>query len=431
VEINRWLEGLVSADVRLFTVDEPRADDRPVSQGWIETFRRNQVTKLVHTISPSSEEVTSSGWEKSLRDQSVESEASSAWRHPLVVASLVITSIGYAWALLAFPPADNPAVVLLSAIPIVIAGAFFGLRFVAGFLVVVSLGTIGAIEFLGPGFGQVFQTYRGIPLLMLIVVGLVVGRLRDLRVEMDLQLQHSRRIESELRATQHQLEDSLVAKDELIASVGHQLRTPLTAVLGFAELLKVGSQSEMAANDRQEMVSHIAREAFGLSATIDDLLVASRMEIGRLEVTSVPISLRAQVAQVVENWEREQVANLNISGEDVRAIGDPARVRQVLRNLIANALEYGGSRVDVRVGSDSGQAFVEVSDDGPGLPDDQWEAIFEPYHRYHTEASQPGSVGLGLTVSRGLAQIMGGTLQFNRDDGESTFQLRLPRATNS
>jgi signal transduction histidine kinase len=372
-----------------------------------------------------------SGWEKQLQDRSAKSEDSPTRPRRLAVASFVMATIGYAWALIAFPPADNPAVVLLSAIPIIIAGAFFGLRFVLAFLVVVSVGTIGVIEFLGPGFGQVFQTYKGIPLLMLIVVGLVVGRLRDLRVEMDLQLQHSRKIESELRATQHQLEESLVAKDELIASVGHQLRTPLTAVLGFAELLKVGSQTEMAPKERQEMVSHIAREAFGLSATVDDLLVASRMEIGRLSVTRVPISLRAQVAQVVENWDQEQVANVKISGDDERAVGDPARVRQVLRNLISNALEYGGSRVDVRVGFDGEQALVEVSDDGPGLPDDQWDAIFEPYYRYHTEASQPGSVGLGLTVSRGLAQIMGGSLEFSRDDGESRFQLRLPRAIKS
>ncbi|MGC2241328.1 MAG: HAMP domain-containing sensor histidine kinase, partial [Acidimicrobiia bacterium] len=225
-------------------------------------------------------------------------------------------------------------------------------------------------------------------------------------------------------------EESLEAKDQLIASVGHQLRTPLTAVLGFAEMLRVGNDTEMAPGEREEMVSHIAQQAFHISATIDDLLVAARIEIGKLEVTRVPIALRAQIAQVIESWDRDEVTSIAITGDDTRAIGDPARVRQILRNLIANALAYGGRDIAVKVGVNETHALVEVSDNGPGLPTEEWEAIFEPYYRYHTEATQPGSVGLGLTVSRGLAHIMEGDLAYRHHDGESVFVLRLPLATS-
>jgi two-component system sensor histidine kinase KdpD len=74
--------------------------------------------------------------------------------------------------------------------------------------------------------------------------------------------------------------------------------------------------------------------------------------------------------------------------------------------------------------------FLEVRDDGPGLPADEWERIFESYYRYHSEASQPGSVGLGLTVARGLSELMEGSLTYHHYKGQSIFTLRLPRAAS-
>lgn len=347
----------------------------------------------------------------------------------LIAASLVVATVGFLAVLILVIPEGNPAVVLLSAIPVAIAGGFFGLRFVVAFMTILAIGTVAVVEWVGPGFGQMIQTYRGIPIVMLILMGLVVGRLRDLSDEMKWQLERSKKVEAKLRTTQQQLEESLAAKDQLIASVGHQLRTPLTAVLGFAEMLQAGNNTDMTPVEREEMVSHIAQQAFRISAAIDDLLVAARIEIGKLEVTRVPIALRAQIAQVIENWDSDEVGNITVSGDDTRAVGDPARVRQILRNLISNALAYGGGDVAVTVGTNSTHALVEVSDNGPGLPADQWEAIFEPYYRYHSEVSQPGSVGLGLTVSRGLAEVMDGDLQYRYQEGESTFAFRLPLAT--
>ena len=346
------------------------------------------------------------------------------WR-PL---ALLLAAVGYVTVLIVFPPVDSPAVVVFSLVPLVVAGSLFGLKTalaaMIGLIVVTGL-VLGRV---GPGLDAILGTYRGIPLLMFVMTGIVVGRLRDVRTTLESEIEHRSRVETELRETQHRLEQLLAAKDELITSVGHELRTPLTAVLGFAQMLRVGDQTNLVDADREEMVDFIAREAFELSGVVDDLLVASRIEIGKLEITSVPTSLRAQVAQVVESWDPLAMVDVTVSGDNARASADPARVRQILRNLIANAVRYGGDNIEVRIGNDGNESWVEVSDDGPLLPEEEWESIFEPYYRYHDEPTQPGAVGLGLTVSRDLAQLMNGSLTYRHDEGRSTFTLRLPQA---
>lgn len=325
-------------------------------------------------------------------------------------------------------PSGNPTVAMLAVVPLVLAGMFFGLRVSIVFAVGLLIVTYSMFELLGTGAGVVFATYRGIPALMLAVVGIVVGRMSDLQVELQSELDTRRQVESELRRTRTELEDMIDAKDELIASVGHELRTPLTAVLGFAEMLKIGNESDMAKADRTEMVDFIAREAFDLSGIIDDLIVAARIEIGKLEVARVPTVLRAQAAQVLDGLDSEVAAGIRILGDEASALADPGRVRQILRNLITNALRYGGDNIEIVVSTDEHSALLEVCDDGPGLPEDEWESIFDPYYRYHGEPSQPGSVGLGLTVARGLAELMDGTLTYRHHDARSIFALRLPQS---
>ena len=342
-------------------------------------------------------------------------------------ALLMLTSAGYVTVLIVSPAVDDPKVVVLALIPLVVAGSLFGLRpalvVMGGLIAATSL----VVELLGPGIYTILRTYRGIPLLMFLMTGIVLGRLRDVRTTLEHELEHRRAVERELRATQRRMEEVLDTKDELITSVGHGLRTPLTAVLGFAQMLRIGDYTDMAASDREEMVGFIAREAFELSGIIDDLLVAARIEIGKLETTRVPTLLRAQVAQVVEAWDPVAVAGIRVSGSNAVASADPARVRQILRNLISNALRYGGDSIEVGIGSDGPEVVVEVIDDGPGLPENEWEPIFKPYYRYHSEITQPGSVGLGLTVSRGLAELMNGSLTYRRANGLSIFSLRLPQ----
>jgi len=348
----------------------------------------------------------------------------------LTLLWLLVAIAGYPVVLI-FALEENPSVPLLVIVPILIAGVYHGIRTVAAVTGLLYVITGVAVEIIGSGIANTIETYRGIPLFLIAIVGLVVGRLHDVQVLLVAEIDHAHQVESELRETQARLVDLLDSKDKLIASVGHELRTPLTAVLGFAEMLRLGNDAEMEPADREEMVTFIAREASGLSGLIDDLVVAARIEIDRLEVTRVPTSLKAQVAQVVEGWDPDQRANVRIKGDGAKALADPARVRQILRNLITNARGYGGARIEITVGVDDIGAYVEVADNGTGLPLSEWERIFEPYHRYHDELTRPGSVGLGLTVSRGLAERMGGTLKYRHDGQQSRFTLHLPSERGS
>ena len=111
-------------------------------------------------------------------------------------------------------------------------------------------------------------------------------------------------------------------------------------------------------------------------------------------------------------------------------LGDPGRVRQILRNLISNALRYGGDRIRVIVGADSSH-LVQVRDNGPGIPSEERERMFHPYQRAHDAPGVTASMGLGLTISRSLARLMNGDLEYRHEDGESVFELMLPQADDS
>ena len=236
------------------------------------------------------------------------------------------------------------------------------------------------------------------------------------------------------RSAREQLEnlrELTQAKDQFLASVGHELRTPLTSVLGFAELLRedTGALTE---EERVVMITSVAEEATDLAAIVDDLLVAARSELDLLVVTEVPVSARAQIAQVLEMSGREageRIAVLGEPGNAYQALGDPARVRQIMRNMITNACRYGGDIVEIRLRSNEKQVTVQVADNGDGVPQEAREQIFVPYHRAHSSASQPAALGIGLSVARQLARLMNGDLVYRRQGGWTIFELSLPRMT--
>lgn len=226
-----------------------------------------------------------------------------------------------------------------------------------------------------------------------------------------------------------QLRDLAHAKDQFLASVSHELRTPLTSVLGFAQLLR-DSNGDLSEEERATMITNVASEAADLASIIDDLLVSARSELNSLALTRVPVSLRAQVAQVLENVDggAGQVCEFVGEGAGLVAEGDPGRVRQIIRNLVTNSSRYGGDNVQIRFGPGDGEfASLEVADDGPGVPEGEWEEIFEPYYRAHDSVSQPAAIGIGLSVALHLARLMGGDLTYRREEGWSVFRLTLPQ----
>ena len=103
-------------------------------------------------------------------------------------------------------------------------------------------------------------------------------------------------------------------------------------------------------------------------------------------------------------------------------------MRQIVRNLLSNAQRYGGPEVATRAGSNGDVAWLEVADNGDGIPESDAHAVFEPYVRSHNAEGQPSSVGLGLTVSLKLSELMGGSLTYRRAGGWTVFRLELPSA---
>lgn len=230
----------------------------------------------------------------------------------------------------------------------------------------------------------------------------------------------------EREAARENREQLIRAKDQFLASISHELRTPLTAVVGFGELLRDSGET-LSDSERREFLDVLIAQGSDVTNIVNDLLVAAKADIGILNVTRVPVNLRAQTAQVLEAFNRDQVARIAlINPRDVRAMGDPDRIRQIVRNLITNALRYGGDDVHVEVVSEERPAIL-VCDNGPGIPEHDRERIFQPYQRAHNEPGVAGSLGLGLSISRKLARLMDGDLIYRHDRERSIFELSLPR----
>ena len=229
----------------------------------------------------------------------------------------------------------------------------------------------------------------------------------------------------ELARANERLEALVASKTDFVASVSHELRTPLTSVIGFAELLMDGSTGLDSAQ-RHDILGEIADQGYELANIVEDLLIAARAEIGDLQVSRVSVNLREQAAQVLESMRDHETASIEVAGPGQHAMADPHRVRQVLRNLLTNAIRYGGSRISIRVGEpEDGLAWIAVCDDGVGIPEDARSEIFDPYTRAHERPGVTESFGLGLAISRDLARLMGGDLVYARTDC-TEFRLSLP-----
>jgi signal transduction histidine kinase len=217
------------------------------------------------------------------------------------------------------------------------------------------------------------------------------------------------------------------AKDEFLNAIAQELRTPLTAVVGFAEVLREQGNA-MGRQQYQQLAAIVAEEATSTAEIIEDLLVFARANVGDLTIRPEAVDVAVMVETLATNWEARHPHRLHWSGRAV-AWADPIRLRQVLQNLLKNAYRHGGEKIDVRIESGGNTVRIEVADDGPGIPADLQSRIFEPYQHGPVENSNPASIGLGLTVARSLVHLMGGGLSYRYRWRESTFVIELPNAT--
>ncbi|MCJ7725225.1 MAG: GAF domain-containing sensor histidine kinase [Acidimicrobiia bacterium] len=232
---------------------------------------------------------------------------------------------------------------------------------------------------------------------------------------------------AELTELKDRLEGLVRSKDEFVASVSHELRTPLTAVLGLAEEIRA-NRSTLTDRELDEFMILIADQSSELSDLVEDLLVAGRADIGTLALKTGAVDLNTIVASLLANNASIAVTIAEVRGSCRPVLADPLRVRQILRNLITNAERYGGEKAWIELFDEDGIGMLRLIDDGDGVPEEAEAIIFNAYERAHNALSQPASVGLGLAVSRQLAQMMDGNLVYCHQDGLTTFTLTLPLA---
>jgi phosphoserine phosphatase RsbU/P len=236
-------------------------------------------------------------------------------------------------------------------------------------------------------------------------------------------------MEDRLRASQ----DATSAKDRALATLAHDIRTPLGAIDGYCEIMQAELYGPI--NERQrETLGRVRLSGRHLLSLLDNVMEMARLSAGvlRLEAGPVRLSVVAREAMyLVLPAAEARLQSLTLgSRDDATAVADHDRVRQILVNLIGNAVKFtpeaGSIVVSVATAGDGGFGEIHVSDTGPGIAEEELTLIFEPYHRSSATAHAPG-VGLGLAISHALARQMGGELTVHSAPGQgSTFNLRLP-----
>jgi two-component system phosphate regulon sensor histidine kinase PhoR len=224
-------------------------------------------------------------------------------------------------------------------------------------------------------------------------------------------------------------------RQEFVANVSHELRTPLSLIKGFVETLLDGAKDDpdLATRFLRTIEKHTDR----LTYLIEDLLTISRLESGQIVMNLHQVDLREEVDHVIEDLQAraasKKVTLINSLPAELPARADTDRLQQVLFNLVENAIKYGRSDGNVTVGGQvNGSNIVElwVTDDGPGIPTESRERIFERFYRVDRARSRDtGGTGLGLAIVKHIVQAHGGEVWVKSELGQgATFFFTLPVA---
>ena len=223
------------------------------------------------------------------------------------------------------------------------------------------------------------------------------------------------------------------AKSDFIATLSHELRTPMTAVLGAAKTL-LRDDIALSPERRQQLLEMIGAQGTRLTQITEEVLLANRLDRGDLRIDSERVDLSELVSHAVETMRHDAPESISLSAANgaAEAIGDRDRIEQVLVNLIDNAVKYSpdGGEVVVSTVRAAASVRVEVADQGIGIAPAEQEAVFEKFYRGDPQhRAVPGGTGLGLYICRELVQRMGGTIGVRSRAGEgSTFWFDLPKA---
>ncbi len=224
------------------------------------------------------------------------------------------------------------------------------------------------------------------------------------------------------------------AKSEFLSRMSHELRTPLNAILGFGQVLEM----ERLETAQRESVGYILKAGHHLLGLIDEVLDIARIEAGRLRLSLEPVSVKValdEARSLVRPLAEERKIRLRVEAPesgDLYVLADRQRLKQVFLNLLSNAIKYNGEGGAVTLSCEEAPGSrlrFKMTDTGPGIPPERIGRLFTPFERLGAEGSGVEGTGLGLALSRALAEAMGGALGVESEVGRgSTFWLELPRA---
>jgi two-component system, OmpR family, sensor histidine kinase MtrB len=225
-----------------------------------------------------------------------------------------------------------------------------------------------------------------------------------------------------LEAKMAALQEAQARERRFTADVSHELRTPLTALVGETSLLRehLDRMPPEARRPAELLIQDVAR----LRRLVDELMEISRFDAGRESIEAEPVDLVALIEAAVRarGWDSQ----VELSGQGVAVRSDRRRLERIVANLVGNALEHGGGRARVRVGSDGRRAFVEVSDGGPGIPSEHLARLFDRFYKADPSRKGMGS-GLGLAIAMENARLLGGDIEVWSEVGTGTrFTLLVP-----
>ena len=280
--------------------------------------------------------------------------------------------------------------------------------------------------------------YTGIGLTLFLVIVIVEGKRSAEHTRSMLRLRFQ--MDELARQRQQALElahRNSAVKDRFLATMSHELRTPLHGMLGLARLIEADHQPEA----KPEQVNHLQmlqRTCEHLLGVINDVLDYSKIDGGHMQLAQRQFDLRALLESVmavstVQADDKGLGLNLVTPAGEQWVQGDPTRLRQILINLVGNAVKFTESgTVSLRsMRQDDDSTVIEVQDTGEGIPADQLEAVFSPFHQVDdTDRRRHGGTGLGLTISREIARAMGGELVCQSQPGRgTTFRLTVALPT--
>ena len=229
------------------------------------------------------------------------------------------------------------------------------------------------------------------------------------------------------------------AKSEFLSRMSHELRTPLNAIMGFSQLLQMNHSGPLT-RDQETSVKHILDAGQHLLSLINEVLDLAKIESGKFELTlqNIPLAKLLEECMVLSRPLAEThnvILSKSFVLPDTSVVGDYVRLKEVVLNLVSNAIKYNSENGMVELAlskTEHGRIRISVADTGAGIPNDKAEEIFQPFNRMGAEHTQTEGTGIGLTITKSLVELMSGEIGFDSKPGEGTvFWVDLPQAGDS